>query len=125
MGFTSHDWSEETLDWPRHVESETEWVQVVNEFISRCEDLYKTSEAAPSPVLPPSPPSFPFPSPAPLPAPKPSFRSRVEAIMRRYPTLGYSGRARSRASSRGSSRSEGHVSPEDDGPSKKVVHYDD
>lgn len=73
MGFTSHDWSEETLDWPRRVESETEWVQVVNEFISRCEDLYKMSETAPSPVLPPSPPSFPPPSSAPLPAPKPSF----------------------------------------------------
>ena len=34
-------------------------------------------------------------------------------------------RVRSRASSRASSISEGHVSPEDDGPSKKVVRYDD
>ena len=33
--------------------------------------------------------------------------------------------AGSRSSSRASSLSEGHVSPEDDGPSKKVVHYDD
>jgi len=32
---------------------------------------------------------------------------------------------RSRPPSRASSISEGHVSPEDDGPSKKVVHYDD
>lgn len=34
-------------------------------------------------------------------------------------------RARSRASSRTSSLSEGHVSPDDDGPSRKVVHHDD
>jgi len=34
-------------------------------------------------------------------------------------------RVRSRASSRASSISEGHVSPEDDGPSKKVPHWDD
>jgi len=34
-------------------------------------------------------------------------------------------RARSGTSSRASSLSEGHVSPEDDGPSKKVLHYDD
>ena len=33
--------------------------------------------------------------------------------------------AHSRGSSRASSLSEGHVSPEDDGPSKKVVCYDD
>jgi hypothetical protein len=32
---------------------------------------------------------------------------------------------RSRASSRNSSLSEGHVSPEDDGPSKKVLRYDE
>ena len=34
-------------------------------------------------------------------------------------------RAHSRTSSRASSISEGHVSPEDDGPSKKVVRYND
>ena len=34
-------------------------------------------------------------------------------------------RARSRASSRASSLSEGHVSPDDDGPSKKVVYHND
>lgn len=34
-------------------------------------------------------------------------------------------RARSRASSRASSLSEGHVSPDDDGPSRKIVHHDD
>ena len=34
-------------------------------------------------------------------------------------------RVRSRASSRASSISEGHVSPEDDGPSEKVLHWDD
>ena len=39
--------------------------------------------------------------------------------------LGDSPRARSGTSSRASSLSEGHVSPEDDGPSKKVVHWDD
>ena len=33
-------------------------------------------------------------------------------------------RKRSRASSRGSSISEGHVSPDDDGPSRKVLHDD-
>ena len=33
--------------------------------------------------------------------------------------------ARSGASPRASSLSEGHVEPEDDGPSKKVPHYDD
>ena len=33
--------------------------------------------------------------------------------------------AHSGTSSRASSISEGHVSPEDDGPSKKVVRYDD
>ena len=70
MGFTSHDWSEETLDWPRHVESETEWVQVVNEFMSRCEDLYKTSETAPSPVLPPVPALVPAPVLGPTPSPE-------------------------------------------------------
>lgn len=37
----------------------------------------------------------------------------------------YRGRKYSSASSIGSSISEGHVSPEDDGPSKKVVRYDD
>lgn len=39
----------------------------------------------------------------------------------------FSRRGRSRGRSRGSrtdSISEGHVSPEDDGPSKKVLHYD-
>lgn len=42
------------------------------------------------------------------------------------PRFSRSGRpaVRSRASSRASSISEGHVSPEDDGPSKKVVCYD-
>jgi len=34
-------------------------------------------------------------------------------------------RTSSRGSSRGSVVSEGHVSPEEDGPSKKVVRYDD
>jgi len=34
-------------------------------------------------------------------------------------------RRSSSASSRGSMVSEGHVSPEEDGPSKKVVRYDD
>ena len=33
-------------------------------------------------------------------------------------------RVRSRAPSRAGSISEGHVSPDDDGPSKKVLHYD-
>lgn len=38
---------------------------------------------------------------------------------------GYRSRVSSRASSRAGSLSEGHVSPEDDGPSKKIVHFDD
>ena len=96
MGFTSQDWSEETLDWSRHAESGTDWVQVVNEFISRCDHLYKTAEP----------------------------ESELEPELKRKPR-NFRTRVRSRASSRASSRSEGHVSPEDDGPSKKVVHYDD
>lgn len=58
------------------------------------------------------------------------FVSRYDHLYKTMePELGsfspnYSPRVRSRASSRASSISEGHVSPEDDGPSKKVVYYD-
>ena len=42
----------------------------------------------------------------------------------RHPPRNGGPRVYSRASSRGSSISEGHNSPEDDGPSKKVVRHD-
>ena len=72
------------------IQAEKDWVQVVTNFVSRCDHLDKTVEPEP-----------------------------------RFPPLGDRPRARSRASSRASSLSEGHVSPEDDGPSRKVVRYDD
>ena len=81
--------ADEADDCPALSTLEKGWVQVVDEFVSRYDRLYKTME----------------------------------------PELGsfspdYSPQVRSRASSRASSISEGHVSPEDDGPSKKVVCYD-
>ena len=41
------------------------------------------------------------------------------------PPVGDQPRRHSRESSRASSISEGHVSPDDDGPSRKVVHHDE
>ena len=41
------------------------------------------------------------------------------------PPVGDQPRRHSRATSRASSISEGHVSPDDDGPSRKVVHHDE
>jgi len=69
---------------------EKDWTQVVTDFISKCDCLYKMTEPEPWHFVSDDRP-----------------------------------RARSRASSGTGSLSEGHVSPDDDGPSKKVVHYDE
>ena len=81
--------SHEPDDCPTLSTLEKGWIQVVTNFMSKCDHLYKTTKPEPQ-------------------------------SLRRH------GRqAHSRASSRAGSLSEGHVSPEDDGPSKKVVRYDD
>ena len=72
------------------IQAEKDWVQVVTNFISKCDHLYKTIDSEP-----------------------------------RTSTSDDRPRVRSGVSSGTGSLSEGHVSPEDDGPSRKVVHYDD
>ena len=67
-----------------------DWVQVVNKFTFRCNQLGYAME------------------------PEPQHSSRKDGRW-----------AGSRGSSRAGSISEGHISPEDDVPSKKVVHHDD
>ena len=67
-----------------------DWKQVVDTFISKCDELDQT-------------------------------RGRQRSGL---PPVDDQPRKRSRASSRTSSISEGHVSPDDDGPSRKVVHGD-
>lgn len=85
---------DEPGDFPASPISEKDWVQVVANFISKCEQLYRIEEQKPQPLA-----SYDHPQ--------------------------ASSRTSSRASSRASSLSEGHNSPDEDGPSKKVVRYYD
>ena len=80
----------EPEDHPTSSIPEKDWVQVVTNFISKCDHLYKTIDPEP-----------------------------------RTSTSDDHPRIHSRTSSRTSSLSEGHVLPEDDGPSKKVVRHND
>jgi hypothetical protein len=76
--------ADEPVDRPASSILKNDWAQVVNEFVSRCDRLDKTTEPEPRP---------------------------------------FSRNDRPRAPFRAGLISEGHVS-EDDGPSKKVVRYD-
>jgi len=82
--------ADEPDDPPASPIPEKDWVQVVADFISKCDHLYKITEPEPWPSVSDDRP-----------------------------------RARSRASSGTGSLSEGHVSPDDHGPSKKVVRHDE
>ena len=68
-----------------------DWKRVIDDFISKCDELDQRSGRRWSGLLP----------------------------------VGDQPRRHSRASSRTSSISEGRVSPDDDGPSRKVVHRDE
>lgn len=82
--------ADEPEDPPASPIPEKDWVQVVTDFISKYDHLYKIAEPEPWPLA-----------------------------------SGDRPRARSRASSGTGSLSEGHVSPDDDIPSRKVVRRDE